>query len=114
MKLIKITIVVFILAAFSTSCAEDPVSAVTYKVTIYNEAATDQDVYLMTDLDNTGYVSQGTVLQAGTKEVTGLIISVKYTFGFIEKGGDPADITKEIDVTNNDPAKLDYEITILP
>lgn len=97
--------------AITVGCDDDPVDAVTYKLTVENRSGIDFDVYIKSTL-NTNYVSEGTVLDGQDKVINGLVIDVEYTVGVVEVGGDPSTITNETTLKNTDPETIDYILTI--
>ncbi len=111
MKNIALILLMSLGLALTVGCDDDPVDAVTYKLTVENRSGFDFDVYIKSTL-NTTYVSEGTVLDGNDKVINGLVIDVEYTVGLVEVGGDPSTITNETTFTNNDPETVDYILTI--
>lgn len=96
----------------TTSCNdEDPVEQITYNLIVKNRSGVDLDIYIKSTQDN-NYKSEGNVMDEADKTISNVIVNVRYTVGFIQAGGDPADITNEVLVINNDPDVKNYELTI--
>lgn len=111
---ILLSLLVLVLA-FSSACSKDDdeiIDAVLYDLTVDNQTTLDLDLYLKTDLDNTGFVNNGTVLTGQEKVISDLVIDVNYTLRIVQAGMSVDSVFAEQEFINDDPDAVDLKITI--
>ena len=64
----------------SVGCANDPLPAVGYDLTIQNQTATVYDQFMNVDLDAVGFRPAGQVPANGQLTLRNLVIGARYTF----------------------------------
>lgn len=103
---------VFILSV--SSCKKkDPVEDVLYDLKVVNNLDQDLDLYLKSDVDNTGFTKTGYVTANGKTTIKDLTIQVNYTLRGVVPGNPIAGYEFE-ETFSSDNNVDDYLLTIGP
>ncbi len=109
---IKFILLIVGLAFISGACGEDdPEEVVRYKLIVNNTTATNVDIFLNTDLTTDGFVSEGTVVAGGTREINNLVIEANYTLRASVQGESVDDFFDEQTFSNSTAADLEIDVT---
>lgn len=95
----------------SCSSDDDLEETVRYRLIINNKTSENVDVFLNSDLSNSGFVSEGTVLAGQQKIINNLIIKANYTLRASIQGNGLDDFFDEQTFSNNTEADLSIDIT---
>ncbi len=86
--------------------------SIKYTLIIENTTSEDVDIYLNANLDQSGFVYEGTVLAGQSKRIANLVIDVNYTLRAVLVGRPVEEYFDERNFVNNDPEKFDLIIQI--
>ena len=113
MRLITVLLLIIGLANFSCNKNDDVEESVKYTLTVENTTSQNVDIYLNGHLDNSGFVSEGTVSAGTNKKIQNLVVNVNYTLRAVVAGEPLEDFFDEQNFVNKDAEKFDVTIQII-
>ncbi len=112
MRKTTVLLIALSLAFFGCQDDSDIEETIKYTLTIENNTSEDVDVYLNGNLDQSGFVNEGTVMAGQSKQISNLVIDVNYTLRAVLSGKPLEEYFDERNFVNNDPEKFDLTIQI--
>ena len=112
MRRFNLLLIVIAFTIFSCQKEDKIEESVKYTLTVENKTSEDVDLFLNGHLDNSGFVSEGTVMAGRSKKISNLVVSVNYTLRASLAGEAHEDHFDEQNFVNKDASKFDMTIEI--